>query len=65
MVKALARAFRWKRLLDSGWYASISELAAAEKIDRGYVGRKGGICRYLYQIPQAQLEPDTTAHTAR
>jgi hypothetical protein len=38
MVKALARAFRWKRLLDSGRYASISELAAAEKIDRGYVG---------------------------
>jgi hypothetical protein len=38
MVKALARAFRWKRLLDDGRYASISEIAAAEKIDRGYVG---------------------------
>src|SRR6201990_2348794 len=38
MVKALARAFRWKRMLDSGRYASISEIASAEKIDRGYVG---------------------------
>ena len=38
MVKALARAFRWKRMLDEGRYASISEIAAAEKIDRGYVG---------------------------
>jgi hypothetical protein len=38
MVKALARAFRWKRLLDNGRYASISEIAAAEKIDRGYLG---------------------------
>ena len=38
MVKALARAFRWKRLLDTGRYASISEIAAKEKIDRGYVG---------------------------
>jgi hypothetical protein len=38
MIKALARAFRWKRLLDHGRYASISEIAAAEKIDRGYVG---------------------------
>jgi hypothetical protein len=38
LVKALARAFRWKRLLGSGSYASISEIAAAEKIDRGYVG---------------------------
>jgi hypothetical protein len=38
LVKALARAFRWKRMLDTGRYASISELAIAEKIDRGYVG---------------------------
>ena len=38
MVKALARAFRWKRMLDDGRYASISEIAAAEKIDRGYLG---------------------------
>jgi hypothetical protein len=38
LVKALARAFRWKHLLDTGRYASISEIAAAEKIDRGYVG---------------------------
>jgi hypothetical protein len=38
MVKALARAYRWKRLLEHGRYASISEIATAEKIDRGYVG---------------------------
>jgi hypothetical protein len=28
MVKALARAFRWKRMLDDERYASISEIAA-------------------------------------
>jgi hypothetical protein len=38
MIKALARAFGWKRQLEDGSYASISEIAAAEKIDRGYVG---------------------------
>jgi hypothetical protein len=38
MVKALSRAHRWKRLLDDGRYASISEIAAAEKIDRGHLG---------------------------
>lgn len=27
LVKALARAFRWKRMLESGEFASISELA--------------------------------------
>jgi len=38
LVKALARAFRWKRMLETGRHASISEIAATEKIDRGYVG---------------------------
>lgn len=27
LVKALARAFRWKRLLESGEFATIAELA--------------------------------------
>ena len=39
MVKAIARAFRWRRLLESGEYASITELAAAEKINQSYVCR--------------------------
>ena len=39
LVKALARAFRYQRMLDQGLYASITEMAAAERIDRGYVGR--------------------------
>jgi hypothetical protein len=38
LVKALARAFRYQRLLEEGRYASISEMAAAEKIERGYLG---------------------------
>jgi hypothetical protein len=39
LVKALARAFRYQRLLDEGRYASVTEMAAAESIDRGYLGR--------------------------
>ena len=38
LVKALARAFRYQRLLDGGRYASISEMAAGERIERGYLG---------------------------
>jgi hypothetical protein len=38
LVKALARAFRYQRLLDEGRYASISEMAAGERIERGYLG---------------------------
>lgn len=39
LVKALARAFRWKRLLDSGEFASISELAEREGIAFTYMAR--------------------------
>jgi len=38
LVKALARAFRYQRLLDEGRYGSITEMASAEKIERGYLG---------------------------
>lgn len=38
LLKALARAFRYQKLLDEGSYASISDMAAAEKIERGYLG---------------------------
>ncbi len=38
LLKALARAFRYQRMLDEGRYASITEMAAAERIERGYLG---------------------------
>ena len=38
LVKALTRAFRYQRMLDEGRYASITEMAGAEKIERGYLG---------------------------
>ena len=38
LVKALARAFRWQKLLDGGTYTTIKEIAAKEKVDPGYVG---------------------------
>jgi hypothetical protein len=39
LVKALARAHRWKMMLDEGRYATVTELAAGEKLDRGYLGK--------------------------
>jgi hypothetical protein len=38
-VKALARAHRWKRMIESGRFTSLTELAAAEKINRSYLCR--------------------------
>lgn len=39
LVKALARAFRWKRLLESGEFATVSELAEREGIAPSYMTR--------------------------
>ena len=39
LIKAVARAFRWRRMLETGRYATIDEIAAAEKINDSYVSR--------------------------
>ena len=39
LVKALARAFRWKRMLDSGEFATIADLAEHEGIAPSYMTR--------------------------
>lgn len=39
LVKAIARAFRWREMLEDGTHATIAEIAAAEKINESYVGR--------------------------
>ena len=37
IVKALARANRWKVMLEGGEYASLTELAKAEKVTLSYL----------------------------
>ena len=39
LIKALARAWRWQRLLDGGVYGSIAEMADKERINRSYLSR--------------------------
>lgn len=39
LVKALARAFRWKKMLESGEFATINELAEREGIAPSYMTR--------------------------
>ena len=36
MVKAVARAFRWREMLENGTQATIAEIANAEKINETY-----------------------------
>ena len=42
MVKALARAFRWRKLLDTGVHATLEDLARAKGISKTYVSRSSG-----------------------
>ena len=56
LVKALARAHRWQRLLESGECASITELAAAEKIDRSYLCRVLRLTLLAPEIVEAILD---------
>ena len=39
LVKALARAWRWQRMLDVGIYTSVSEIGEAEGISKSYISR--------------------------
>ena len=37
LVKALVRAFRWRKLLDTGTHSTIKELAAKERVEVTYI----------------------------
>lgn len=39
LIKALARAHRWQRMVETGEHASIADLAKAERINQSYVYR--------------------------
>jgi len=56
LVKALARAHRWKRLMESGRYGSLAELTAAEKIDRSFLGKTLRLTLLAPDIVEAILD---------
>jgi hypothetical protein len=39
LLAAVARAFYWRKLIDAGAWASIAEIAAAERVSASYVSR--------------------------
>lgn len=39
MIKAIARGFRWRKLLETGVHATIADIAMAEKINDSYASR--------------------------
>jgi hypothetical protein len=56
LVKALARAHRWQRMLESGGYASVAELAQAERINSSYLARVLRLTLLSPEIVQSILD---------
>lgn len=56
LIKAVVRAFRWRRMLESGRFATIHELAAAEKINSSYVSRMLRLTLLAPDIVEAILD---------
>lgn len=56
MVKALARAFRWRKQLDEDVYATLEDLAAAKGIAPSYVSRVLRLTLLAPSIAEAILD---------
>ena len=56
LIRTLARAHRWKRLLEEGKYRSAGELAEAEGVTRSFVNRLLRVTLLAPDIVEAILE---------
>lgn len=56
LVKALARAFRWKRMLESGEFGTISDLARHEGIAAPYLARVFRLAFLAPEVVEAILD---------
>jgi hypothetical protein len=55
LLKALARGFRWRKLLETGDFATIEEIADAENINPSYVSRVVRLTLLAPEIVEAIL----------
>jgi hypothetical protein len=65
LVKALARAHRWQRGLESGEYGTLAELADAQQISRSYVCRVLRLTLLAPDIVERILDGRPTAELAQ
>jgi hypothetical protein len=56
LIRALARAHRWNRMLEAGRYRSAQEIADAEKIGRSFVSRLLRLTLLAPDIQEAILD---------
>ena len=63
VLKALARAHRWQRMLESGAFANVSDLATAERINASYLSRVLRLTLLAPEIVEAILDGRQPAET--
>jgi hypothetical protein len=56
MIKAIAGGFRWRKLLETGIYETLEEIAAAEKINPSYVSRLHRTTLLVPEVVEAILD---------
>ena len=56
MVKALARAFRWRKVLDEGMHATVEDLAKSKGIGKTYVSQVLRLALLAPKIVEAILD---------
>jgi hypothetical protein len=56
LVKALARAFRWKRMLDTGEFSTIADLAQQERIAAPFLTRTMRLAQLAPDLVEAILD---------
>ena len=59
LIKALARAWRWQRMLDDGIYTTVSDIGDSENISKSYVSRILRLALLAPDIFEAILEGRT------
>ncbi len=64
LVKALARAFRWRRMLETGAASLVSDIARQEKLNTSYVSRVLRLTLstpgHIEAIPDGRQRPEMT-----
>ena len=56
MVKALARAFRWRKMLDTGVHTTLEDLARAKRLPPSYVSYILRLTLLAPEIVEATVE---------
>jgi len=60
LVKAIARAFRWRRMIESGSHITVNDIATAEKINPSFVSRVLRLSLLAPEIVEAILDGQTS-----